>query len=211
MTEAAPTRIAVIGLGNMGEPMAGRWLAAGYEVRGCDVSEQARARLAAAGGIVHEAAPPAVEGASVVVLMLPNSAVVNDVIAGIRTRLAPGASVIDMSSSEPAQTRENARALGEAGVALMDAPVSGGVRGPHRRAVRDRPGDHPQRVQRIQRAQRIERGQVAEVHPPRQLRLRVRGAADAQGRRHSRPARARDRPAEHAGGRRGVPVVAGRR
>jgi 3-hydroxyisobutyrate dehydrogenase len=129
MTDAAAARIAVIGLGNMGEPMAGRWLAAGYEVHGCDVSEQARARLAAAGGIVHEAAPAAVEGASVVVLMLPNSAVVNDVIAGIRTRLATGATVIDMSSSEPAQTRENARALGEAGVALMDAPVSGGVRG----------------------------------------------------------------------------------
>jgi len=61
--------------------------------------------------------------------MLPNSAVVNDVIAGIRTRLATGATVIDMSSSEPARTRENARSLGEAGVALMDAPVSGGVRG----------------------------------------------------------------------------------
>src|ERR1700733_3986676 len=129
MTDAAAARIAVIGLGNMGEPMAGRWLAAGYEVHGCDVSEQARARLAAAGGTVHEAAPAAVEGASVVVLVLPNSAVVNDVIAGIRTRLATGATVIDMSSSEPAQTRENARALGKAGIALMDAPVSGGVRG----------------------------------------------------------------------------------
>ena len=129
MTDAAAARIAVIGLGNMGEPMAGRWLAAGYEVHGCDVSEQARARLAAAGGTVYEAAPAAVEGASVVVLVLPDSAVVNDVIAGIRTRLATGATVIDMSSSEPAQTRENARALGEAGVALMDAPVSGGVRG----------------------------------------------------------------------------------
>jgi 3-hydroxyisobutyrate dehydrogenase len=129
MTDAAAARIAVIGLGNMGEPMAGRWLAAGYEVHGCDVSEQARVRLAAAGGTVHEAAPPAVEGASVVVLMLPDSAVVNDVIAGIRTRLATGATVIDMSSSEPAQTCENARALGEAGVALMDAPVSGGVHG----------------------------------------------------------------------------------
>ena len=52
MTEATPTRIAVIGLGNMGEPMAGRWQAAGYEVRGCDVSEQARARLESAGGRV---------------------------------------------------------------------------------------------------------------------------------------------------------------
>lgn len=127
MTDGTALRLSVIGLGNMGEPMARRWLAAGYEVHGCDVSEQARVRLAAAGGTAHEAAPPAVEDASVVILMLPSSAVVNDVLKGVR--LAAGTVVIDMSSSEPAQTRENARALGEAGVALMDAPVSGGVRG----------------------------------------------------------------------------------
>jgi 3-hydroxyisobutyrate dehydrogenase len=129
MTDGTALRLSVIGLGNMGEPMARRWLAAGYEVHGCDVSEQARVRLAAAGGTAHEAAPPAVEDASVVILMLPSSAVVNDVLKGVRTRLAAGTAVIDMSSSEPEQTRENARALGEAGVALMDAPVSGGVRG----------------------------------------------------------------------------------
>jgi 3-hydroxyisobutyrate dehydrogenase len=128
MTDAA-SRLAVIGLGNMGGPMAGRWLAAGYPVHGFDLSERARARFQAAGGTVRESAAAAADGAAAVILMLPGSAVVNDVIVAFRDRLAGGTVVIDMSSSEPAHTRENARALGEAGIAVMDAPVSGGVRG----------------------------------------------------------------------------------
>jgi 3-hydroxyisobutyrate dehydrogenase len=63
--------------------------------------------------------------------MLPDSDVVEHVLlsAGLLGSLAPGATVIDMSSSDPARTRLLAAAAAEAGVTLIDAPVSGGVAG----------------------------------------------------------------------------------
>ncbi len=70
-------------------------------------------------------------GADVVILMLPSSAEVEDVLIGqgLLGALAAGTTVIDMSSSEPARTRQLAARAAHGGVRLVDAPVSGGVAG----------------------------------------------------------------------------------
>jgi 3-hydroxyisobutyrate dehydrogenase len=109
----------------MGVPMASRLIAAGYDVRGYDSSRAARARF---GGSVQTLADAA---ARTVVLMLPDSAVVRQVLIedGLFDALEPGGLVIDMSSSQPIETQALASEAERRGVQLVDAPVSGGVRG----------------------------------------------------------------------------------
>jgi 3-hydroxyisobutyrate dehydrogenase len=125
------TRVALLGLGNMGTPMARRLLAAGVRVTGFDPSDASRQRLVDAGGSAEPSASAAVVGADVVVLMLPSSAVVEsvlrdpEVLGGLRTDTI----VIDMSSSEPTSTQVLASELAGDGITLIDAPVSGGVGG----------------------------------------------------------------------------------
>lgn len=131
LPHAALPVLAWIGLGNMGKPMAGHLVDAGYEVRGHDVSDDALTLFAARGGIPASSAAQAAGGAGVVILMLPDSTVVESVVAdpAFLKVLTPATTVVDMSSSEPERTRILARLLGERGVSLIDAPVSGGVRG----------------------------------------------------------------------------------
>lgn len=124
-------RVAFIGLGRMGLPMAGHLIAGGYRVRGFDLSGPARAALAGQGGQRAGTATEAVAGASMVVLMLPDSAAVESVLRDPATiaALQAGPVVADMSSSEPLRTRALAAELAARGVRLIDAPVSGGVAG----------------------------------------------------------------------------------
>ncbi len=122
---------AFIGLGAMGLPMASRLLAAGFTVHGADASPEARNAFAARGGQSFATAREACAGLSIVITMLPTGAIVRDVLRGdgdAATALAPGALVIDMSSSAPMGTRALADDLAARGIALIDAPVSGGVR-----------------------------------------------------------------------------------
>lgn len=123
-------RVGFVGLGNMGLPMATRLVEAGHEVLGYDVAESAREALARAGGTAVDDLG-GVAAADVLVLMLPDSKVVESVLAepALRAALRPGLAVVDMSSSEPARTRTLAADLDVAGVHLVDAPVSGGVKG----------------------------------------------------------------------------------
>ena len=127
----SPMRLAVVGLGNMGIPMAARWREAGYEVHGFDVSATAQDRLVEIGGIPHESAAAAATAAGTTVLMLPNSAIVDAVLTDFDEQgaLVAESVIIDMSSSEPLKTRANAERLSALGVTFFDAPVSGGVRG----------------------------------------------------------------------------------
>ncbi|HEX4832437.1 MAG TPA: NAD(P)-binding domain-containing protein [Trebonia sp.] len=137
MPDAPKPTIAFVGLGNMGSPMAGRLVDAGYEVRGFDVSDAARDAFAARGGKAAGSATEAATGASIVILMLPDSGVVEAVAtepsftAALAAGAGPGAAavLVDMSSSEPARTRALAASLRAAGASLIDAPVSGGVKG----------------------------------------------------------------------------------
>ena len=126
--------IGFIGLGMMGLPMARSLIARGFHVLACDTSEAARGALAegaAPGAVAFAASPAAVAaGADVVVLMLPNSRIIATVMEGpdgLLAALRPGMLVIDMSSSEPGETRRLAGLASARGAAMVDAPVSGSV------------------------------------------------------------------------------------
>ena len=127
-----PARVAFLGLGMMGVPMAARLAKAGFDLRGFDPVAAARAALTEAGGTACSSALEAMEGAAAVITMLPHGKAVAKALLGddppVVKRLAPGAFVIDMSSSAPVGTRELADQLEAHGLGLIDAPVSGGVR-----------------------------------------------------------------------------------
>lgn len=124
-----PGVVGFVGLGRMGDPMVRRVAAGGVAVRGYDAAAGATEGLA---GIVTavDSAADAAAGAPVVILMLPDSDVVEKVVdGGLLDALGDGALLVDMSSSEPLRTRALARRVAERGVTLVDAPVSGGVSG----------------------------------------------------------------------------------
>jgi 3-hydroxyisobutyrate dehydrogenase len=124
--------IGFAGLGHMGTPMAGRLAAAGHRLRVYDSAPAARAGHGGLDGVVVLSPLAQIaDGADVVILMLPDSAVVAQVLLadGLLEHVASSAVVVDMSSSVPARTRELACAAAERGVTLIDAPVSGGVAG----------------------------------------------------------------------------------
>ncbi|MEJ6388923.1 3-hydroxyisobutyrate dehydrogenase [Gymnodinialimonas ulvae] len=116
-------KIGFIGLGNMGLPMAQNLQTAGHFVRGFDTQVTVDA-LSAPGGLAE-----AVTGADVTVLMLPNGAIVRDVVAQILPDLGPGSVLVDCSTIDVATARDVAADLEAAGVGFLDAPVSGGVGG----------------------------------------------------------------------------------
>jgi len=127
-------QVGFIGLGMMGLPMARSLVARGFRVLGCDTSDAARAALsegAAPGAVAFAPDPAAVAAATdVVVLMLPNSRIVAQVMegeGGLLAVLRPGMLVIDMGSSEPGETRRLVVAAEARGAAFIDAPVSGSV------------------------------------------------------------------------------------
>jgi 3-hydroxyisobutyrate dehydrogenase len=134
---AGNTRIGLIGVGNMGAPMAANLLKAGWKVTVYDAApEKSRSFVAAHGGAAASSLAEVGSASDVVITMLPDGFVVRKVVLGARDTndslakgLAKGAVIIDMSSSAPVGTRELGEDLRSRGLSLIDAPVSGGVRG----------------------------------------------------------------------------------
>jgi 3-hydroxyisobutyrate dehydrogenase len=130
-------RIGFVGIGNMGHPMAANLIKAGLGVTAYDVSQDNLRKLADAHA-VPVAATLAELGANsdVVITMLPDGQIVRRVVLGnasgddcLLGGLATGSTVIDMSSSAPIGTRRLGDELHPQGISLLDAPVSGGVKG----------------------------------------------------------------------------------
>jgi 3-hydroxyisobutyrate dehydrogenase len=123
--------IAFVGLGNMGTPMAARLAAAGFALALCDKRpEVLRAFADAYGGRVAATAADAAHGADAAITMLPNDAIVREVVLGedgLAAGLSAGAIVIDMSTSDPRASVEIGQALAARGLRYVDAPVMGGV------------------------------------------------------------------------------------
>jgi 2-hydroxy-3-oxopropionate reductase len=121
--------IGFIGLGVMGAPMAANLLAAGFDVLAWNRSPEPLAALAERGARAAGGPTAVAREAGVVITMLADDEAVREVLGdagGAIAAAAPGTLVIDMSTVSPALARELAAAGGERGVAVLDAPVSGG-------------------------------------------------------------------------------------
>jgi 3-hydroxyisobutyrate dehydrogenase len=122
--------VGFVGLGRMGDPMVRRLVGAGVTVRAHDAAPGPREALADVVAVVGKPAEVVADGPSVVVLMLPDSNVVEAVLAdGLLDALTPDTVLVDMGSSEPLRTRAVAEQVAARGATMIDAPVSGGVSG----------------------------------------------------------------------------------
>lgn len=122
-------KIGFIGLGIMGKPMARNLIKAGHELVVRDPNPETVAEFVGLGALAADNARAVAERVELVLTMLPNSPQVKDVALGA-DGLAEGAHeglvYIDMSSIDPLVSRDVSLALSEVGVAMLDAPVSGG-------------------------------------------------------------------------------------
>jgi 3-hydroxyisobutyrate dehydrogenase len=116
----------------MGAPMAANLVKAGHQVTGYDLAPGPLAALAAAGGRAAASAAEAVAAGDVVITMLPAGPQVREVYlgnGGVLGRARKGALLIDCSTIDVDTARAVAAAAGDAGFAMLDAPVSGGTAG----------------------------------------------------------------------------------
>lgn len=123
------TRIAFIGLGIMGRPMAGHLQAAGHELFVVRHVSPLPEELLEAGAVECATAAAAASRSEVVITMVPDTPDVADVLfgpGGVAEGLQAGTTVIDMSSISPIETKEFAQRIAEKGCDYLDAPVSGG-------------------------------------------------------------------------------------
>lgn len=123
------TRIAFLGLGRMGVPMAERLLAHGHELAVWNRTPERAAPLVERGAVSAATPAEAAAGRDLVITMLTDAAAVHDVLPG--ADLAPGTLAVDMSTIGPDAVRELRERLPD-GVPLVDAPVLGSV--PHAEA-----------------------------------------------------------------------------
>jgi 3-hydroxyisobutyrate dehydrogenase-like beta-hydroxyacid dehydrogenase len=124
-------KIAFIGIGLMGLPMAKHLLAAGHQLVAWNRTATKAAALTDRGGVVAETPDQAVHEADFIITMLSDGAAVDAILAGpeLRAALRRGSLWIDMSSTQPTQARAQSARLDELGIAHLDAPVSGGTKG----------------------------------------------------------------------------------
>ncbi|MGZ5151315.1 MAG: NAD(P)-dependent oxidoreductase [Burkholderiales bacterium] len=125
------TRVGFIGVGNMGAPMASHLVKAGFDLTVYDTRpETVLLFVERYGGCAAQSLQQLAHGVDAVITMLPDDKIVREVILGDRgvaAVLERGATVIDMSTSDPLATRSLSEALKPRGISVIDAPVMGGV------------------------------------------------------------------------------------
>ena len=123
--------IGFIGLGNMGGPMAENLMKAGHELRVFDLVQASVDQAVAAGASAAASIPEVVKGAEVVVTMLPAGPHVRTVLTdeGALANAAKGTLFVECSTIDVGTAREMHKAAVEAGMEMVDAPVSGGTAG----------------------------------------------------------------------------------
>ena len=124
--------VGFVGLGKMGFPMAGHLARAGFDLLVADAAPGVADRFVAAhGGAVAESLTAMGRAADAVVTMLPTGAIVRQVVLGpgdcVAAGMAAGSLLIDMSTSNPMDTRSLGEELAARAIAMVDAPVAGGV------------------------------------------------------------------------------------
>lgn len=185
-------KIGFIGLGVMGRPMAGHLIAAGHDVTINRVKPVSQF-LIEQGAKAADTAQAAVEDAEVVILMLPDTPDVENMLFGkdgIIDALKPGTLVIDMSSISPVATKEFAEKVEAKGCDYLDAPVSGGEVGAKNAALTIMVGGSEEAFQRalplfeamgknINRVGAVGDGQTAKVANQIIVGLTIQAVAEA--------------------------------
>jgi 3-hydroxyisobutyrate dehydrogenase len=121
-------KIAFIGLGNMGGGMAANLVKSGHEVRAFDLAAEALDKAKGNGCATFATVREAVQGVDAVVSMLPNGTIVEKVYTDDVIGHAPGgALLLDCSTIDVATARKVEESAAQAGYAMVDAPVSGGI------------------------------------------------------------------------------------
>lgn len=121
-------RVGFVGIGRMGWPMAANLAARGFDLALADMDAPRVQRFAAEqGGRAAADAADAARGAEALVTILPTSREVALVAEAVAGALPAGALLVDMTSGNPARTREIAARLAAHGIRMVDCPVSGGV------------------------------------------------------------------------------------
>jgi 3-hydroxyisobutyrate dehydrogenase len=124
--------VGVVGLGNMGRGMALSAKRGGFTVLGFDANPDSVRALGEEGVLGCASIAQIASRAEVLVLSLPTSAIVEQVVfgeGGVLASAKPGLIVIDTTTADPDSTRKVAAALAEAGIRFIDGPVSGGPKG----------------------------------------------------------------------------------
>lgn len=122
-------RIAFIGLGFMGEPMAGHLVAASHKVRVFNRSRPAIDRLVALGAVAAGSAADAAAGSELILTALPTTESIESVYAELSTATLAGQVYVDHSTVALATTRHCADLIEAKGASFLDAPISGGPEG----------------------------------------------------------------------------------
>jgi 2-hydroxy-3-oxopropionate reductase len=125
-------KIGFIGLGIMGQPMAGHLVDAGYPLAVCDVRPEAVAVLTRRGARPMTSGCEITEWADIVITMLPDSRDVEEVYlskGGVLDGVRPGRLLVDMSTISPHVAAKVAAEAASRECAMLDAPVSGGETG----------------------------------------------------------------------------------
>ncbi|WP_245492803.1 NAD(P)-binding domain-containing protein, partial [Mesorhizobium sp. M7A.F.Ca.CA.001.08.1.1] len=124
-------KIGFVGIGKMGTPMATRLIKAGYEVTVYDVDSKAVAELTSAGAKAAAGASDVADVAEIVFASLPSPLILEKVVLG-EGGIAEGKAVrifVDVSTTGPRMAAKVAEGLSARNVAMIDAPVSGGLKG----------------------------------------------------------------------------------
>jgi 3-hydroxyisobutyrate dehydrogenase-like beta-hydroxyacid dehydrogenase len=138
-----------VGLGGMGRPMAANVARAGFDVTVCDLRPEPVAELVGLGAAAATSAADAATGADVVFVSLPGKAASEQVASEVFALDRPPAVYVELSTLSPATMRglgERARA---AGVAFIDAPVSGNVRARNEGSLAVMAGGEPEAFERV--------------------------------------------------------------
>jgi 3-hydroxyisobutyrate dehydrogenase len=145
---SAPS-VGFIGIGSMGWPMAARLAGAGMELIVSDCDAERAARFATQFAATALSADELLARCELLVTMLPSSAVVEQVFAPQRLQKArPGSLLLEMSSGQPSRTQALAGRLAAHGLALVDAPVSGGVKRAESGELAIMVGGYPAHIER---------------------------------------------------------------
>src|SRR6185312_15422536 len=141
-------KIGFIGVGNIGAPIAGQLLAAGHVVTVHDLRPDAAQKLIASGAAWSDSAAALAAENEIVATCLPGPPQMEAVLRGIGGHLRPGALYIDHTTNAPSLVRRIHAELAARGVAMLDAPVSGGMEGARTRDLLVMAGGDPDVVER---------------------------------------------------------------